>query len=306
MPARTRKASGLRGLSGERIEPPWECWSLQRTQGGSLHAVGFAGTLPLGWALYLPEDWCEDPERRRGAKIPERVAFATKPELAADLVERASGYEIPPAPILADQAYGDSAELRTRLHRAGREYVLSISGATGLFGPETVFAVPDRRRGRGRPPRVARPDRRPRSAAALASSIGPGAFSEIPFRTGPRGRSLSGRFAFIRVFAAHPIQRDHLAPREEWLVVEWPEGAEAPCDYWLSNLGPDAPPERLAQLARLRWVIELDYRQLKGELGLDHYEGRSYAGWHHHCALVTCAHAFLTLDRLCPPARRPA
>jgi SRSO17 transposase len=89
-------------------------------------------------------------------------------------------------------------------------------------------------------------------------------------------------------------------------VVEWPPGAERPSDYWLSNLPADTEPERLGQLARLRWVIELDYRQLKGELGLDHYEGRSYLGWHHHCALVTLAHAFLSEERLCPRARRPA
>ena len=88
--------------------------------------------------------------------------------------------------------------------------------------------------------------------------------------------------------------------------MEWPEGAERPSGLWLSNLPADTPAERLVQLARLRWVVELDYRQLKGELGLDHYEGRSYLGWHHHCALVTLAHAFLTEERLCPQARRPA
>ena len=117
---------------------------------------------------------------------------------------------------------------------------------------------------------------------------------------------MSSRFACLRVVAAHPVERDHEPPRAEWLIIEWPAHEEAPIDYWLSNLPQDASPERLARLARLRWTIELDYRQLKGELGLDHYEGRSYAGFHHHCALVTCAHAFLTLERLSPKARRPA
>lgn len=274
--------------------------------GVSLHAVGFTGTLPLGWALYLPEDWCADPARRRAAKIPERVVFRTKPELAGDLIEAAAGWELPRAPVLADQAYGDSAELRTRLDGQEIPYVLAIGAGTGLFGPKTVFAVPARPLGRGRPPRVPRPDRPPESAEALARALGPGAFSEVAFTTGPRGTARTGRFACVRVAAAHPILRDHQPARGEWLIVEWPEGAEGPSDYWLSNLPADAPAERLAQLARLRWVIELDYRQLKGELGLDHYEGRSYGGWHHHCALVTCAHAFLTTERLCPPARRPA
>src|SRR5439155_21502276 len=120
------------------------------------------------------------------------------------------------------------------------------------------------------------------------------------------GEQVEGRFACVRVVAAHPVSRDHQPPRREWLVIEWPEGEEAPCDYWLSNLAENESPERLARLARLRWQVELDYRQLKGELGLDHYEGRSYLGFHHHCALVTCAHAFLTLERLCPRVPRQA
>lgn len=273
--------------------------------GVSVHAVGWRGTQPVGWALYLPEEWCCDRERRRKAKIPEGVVFRTKPELAAGLIEQAASWEIAPAPVLADQAYGDATSFRTRLHQGGAEYLVAVGPATGLFGPETVFAVPKRRPGRGRPPRVSRPDRAHESAQALAHRLPPDAFVEIAFTTGPRGTARRGRFAFVRVHAAHPILDDHLPPREEWLVVEWPDGAQEPAGYWLSNLPHDTPTQRLAQLARLRWVIELDYRQLKGELGLDHYEGRSYAGWHHHTALVTCAHAFLTLERLSPQARRP-
>src|SRR2546426_695157 len=185
----------------------------------SVHAVGERGTLPLGWALYLPEEWCSDRERRRHAKIPGQLVFQTKPQLAAALVERASGWELPTAPILADCAYGDDTAFRTRLQALEREYVLAVSAQVSVYGPETTFAVPE--------------------------------------RNGGVGRRRSG-----------------------------------------------APP--LAGLAGLRWTIELDYRQLKGELGLDHYEGRSYLGFHHHCALVTCAHAFLTLERLDPKAPRPA
>jgi SRSO17 transposase len=274
--------------------------------GVSLHAVGLEGTLPLGFALYLPEEWTDDPQRRQRAKVPDRVRFATKPELACDMIERASTWQIALAPVLADQAYGDSAELRRRLDGAGVPYVVSIASGTGLYGPETVFAIAARRPGRGRPPSAQRPDRPHRSALDLARALPAEAFRQIAFTTGPGGRERRGRFALVRVVAAHPILRLHLPPRQEWLIVEWPEDAEQPCDFWLSNLPADTPPERLVQLARLRWVVELDYRQLKGELGLDHYEGRSYAGWHHHCALVTLAHAFLTEERLCPHARRPA
>ena len=274
--------------------------------GVSLHAVGWKGTQPVGWALYLPEEWCQDRTRRLRAKIPDQISFRTKPELARELVETVARWHLPRVPVLGDQAYGDSAELRSALDRAGVEYLLSVSPQTGLFGPEATFSVPERRPGRGRPPVVARPDRPPQAAEALVRTLAAQAFCEIAFTTGPRGTPRQGRFAFVRVSAAHPILRDRLAPREEWLVVEWPEGAKGPSDYWLSNLPADTPTQRLAQLARLRWLIELDYRQLKGELGLDHYEGRSYAGWHHHCALVSCAHAFLTEERLCPKARRSA
>ena len=272
----------------------------------SVHAVGERGTLPLGFALYLPEEWCADPERRRKAKIPEQVVFQTKSQLAASLVERASTWELPAAPILADCAYGDNTAFRTGLHSLEREYVVAVSAQVSVYGPETTFAVPARQGPTGPPRSVARPDRKPESVRALAERLPATAWQTLPCRTTPAGKDAEGRFAFVRVVATHPVRADHQPPREEWLIIEWPPGAQAPSDYWLSNLPADTDPQRLARLARLRWTIELDYRQLKGELGLDHYEGRSYPGFHHHCALVTCAHAFLTLERLCPRAQRPA
>jgi len=272
----------------------------------SVHAVGVRGTLPLGWALYLPEEWCDDLPRRRKAKIPDEIVFQTKPELAACLCEQAAVWEIPTAPILADAAYGDDTAFRTRLNEGGLEYAVAVSPQLGVFGPETSFAIPERRGKRGRHPSVARPDRDPESVKALAERLPAEAFKTLPCRTTPAGKEVESRFAFVRVVASHPVLRDHLPPRWEWLIIEWPEGEEAPSDYWLSNLPEDTSRERLARLARLRWQVELDYRQLKGELGLDHYEGRSYRGFHHHTALVTCAHAFLTLERLDPKARRPA
>ena len=272
----------------------------------SLHAVGERGTLPLGFSLYLPEEWCADSERRRAAKIPACVVFKTKPQLASALVERASGWELPAAPLLADCAYGDDTAFRTRLHTLELEYVLAVSAQISVFGPETTFAVPERNGTVGRRRSVARPDHKPESVRALAERLPTRAWKTLPCRTTAVGEDVSSRFAFVRVVATHPVRTDCLPPREEWLIIEWPEGAEAPSDYWLSNLPADVHRERLARLARLRWTVELDYRQLKGELGLDHYEGRSYPGFHHHCALVTCAHAFLTLERLDPKARRPA
>jgi len=152
-----------------------------------------------------------------------------------------------------------------------------------------------------------------RGATASPSRSGrsPSACPPTPSRPSPAappppGAIIHSRFAFVRVVAAHAVTDDHRPPRREWLIIEWPEDHDGPTDYWLSNLPQDTEPERLARLARLRWTIELDYRQLKGELGLDHYKGRSYRGFQHHFALVTRAHAFLTLERMCPKAPRAA
>jgi SRSO17 transposase len=272
----------------------------------SVHAVGAKGTLPLGWRLYLPEEWCDDMARRRKAKIPESIGFQTKPELATAVCERASGWEIPAAPILADVAYGDDSNFRTGLQALGLEYLVAVSPRISVYGPETTFTVPERNGSTGRRRSVARPDRTPESVLTLAKRLPRRAWKTLPCRTTAAGEEVASRFAFVRVVATHPVRNDHQPPREEWLIIEWPTGAEQPCDYWLGNLPTDTPKERLARLARLRWTIELDYRQLKGELGLDHYEGRSYPGFHHHAALVTVAHGFLTLERLDPKAPRPA
>src|SRR2546430_7537694 len=137
----------------------------------SVHAVGERGTLPLGWRLYLPEEWCEDRERRRKAKIPEEVCFQTKPQLAGGLCADAAAWEIPTAPILADSAYGDDTAFRTKLHACQLEYVLAVSAQTAVYGPETTFAVPERRGATGRPRTVARPERKPESVRSLARRL---------------------------------------------------------------------------------------------------------------------------------------
>jgi SRSO17 transposase len=274
--------------------------------GVSLHAVCERATLPLGWELYLPEDWCDDPERRRKAKIPEHVAFQTKPQLGQTLIERASKFEIDLAPVLGDAAYGENTRQRTALDAGGFDYVLSIDPEMTIFPAGTVFAVPERSHGaRGPAPRALQAEEKPVSVERFARSLTDEDFQTVSFR-GKGKQRVRSRFAFQRITAAHPVTRDNQAPREEWLIIEWPEGRNAPSDYWISNLPADTKPERLARLARLRWMIELDYRQLKGELGLDHYEGRSYLGWYHHTALVTTAHAFLTLERQNPKAQRRA
>jgi SRSO17 transposase len=274
--------------------------------GVSVHAVGAKGTAPLGWSLYLPEEWCSDAERRRAAKVPDDVTFKTKPELGGELIERAAEWEIPQAPVLGDCAYGENTDLRRCLDAGGGAYVFSVGPQVAVFAPETRFEVPERKAKTGRPRTRPQPDRNPESIGSLVERLGSQEAQTVAFRDGPDGEPVTSRFVFVRVHASHEWQKRPSPPPEEWLIAEWPEDEEAPTDYWLSNLPADTEPERLARLARMRWKIELDYRQLKGELGLDHYEGRSYLGWHHHTALVTAAHGFLTLERLRPKARRPA
>ncbi len=279
--------------------------------GVSLHAVGGKSTVPLGWALYLPEEWCKDKERRRKAKIPEEIEFQTKPQLGVKLAVRAAGWKVRKAAVLGDSAYGDNTELRDQLHSQGLQYVLSVSPETTVFSAETKFTLPEPRTGPGRKNNHPRPDRDPESIGQLIARLGEKQLKTVTFRDGPNGTYLKSRFMFVRVRAAHHWRAhdgrgrwgktEEIPPREEWLIAEWPKGKPEPTDYWISNLPRSTKPGRLARLARLRWKIELDYRQLKGQLGLDHYEGRSWPGWYHHTALVTAAHGFLTLERLRPP-----
>ena len=244
------------------------------------------------------------------AKIPEEVVFKTKNELGVEFVERAVEWEIPRAPVLGDQAYGDDSKLRERLDRAGSEYVLSVGATAVVFGPETEFEVPERRPG-PRPPTElpasgsrSRVDRR----ADRSSWARLGADGDLPRRT--RRPTARVPFCVLAGSRCEPVagtrsavgQGGQTLPREEWLIPSGPKTttAERLLDLELASRH---QPDRLARLARMRWKIELDYKQLKGELGLDHYEGRSWLGWYHHTALVTAAHGFLTLERLNPFAR---
>ena len=192
--ARTRRGSSVstRGRWGRRATVRSACRCTRSAR---------KGTVPLGWALYLPEEWCEDAERRRKAKIPEEVVFKTKPELAVELVERAAGWEIAKAPILGDCAYGKNTELRERLDDAELEYVLSVSEEVSVFAPETIFEVPaPRNAGSGRQKTRPRPDREPEQIGELIARLGPEHFKTVTFRDGPDGK----RMTIALLFSARP------------------------------------------------------------------------------------------------------
>src|SRR5262249_38470748 len=191
----------------------------------SVHAVGERGTLPLGWSLYLPEEWCDDLERRRKAKIPDEVCFRTKPQLAGDLCERAAGWEVPAAPILADSACGDDTAFRTDLQEAELEYVVAVRAETSVYGPETPFVVPPREGTTGRPRTVARPDRKPESVRALAERLPTQTWRRLPCRTTP-GEDGSSRFAFVRVLGPNPVRNRHHEPRGGGPILDRPATRE--------------------------------------------------------------------------------
>jgi len=271
--------------------------------GVSLHAAGERHTMPLGWALYLPADWIDDPERCRRAKVPAGTRFRTKHELALELVDTICEWRIDTAPVLGDQAYGDSTELRLALAEREMTYCMNVTRSLGLYAPDTDFATPARASRRGPGPSKLRADRAPCSAEQIGQSATD--TRELVYRTTSRDEELTGVFSFHRVRAAKTLRDRGEAPAEEWLIVQHPHASHDRFEYWLCNLPQDTDPCELAELARMRWTIELDYKQLKGHLGLNHFEGRSWAGWHKHCTLVTVAHAWLTEQRLDPKAQRP-
>ena len=246
----------------------------------------------------------ERPEQRRAkAHLPDHERHRPKWELALECLDELAEWEIAPVPVLADAGYGEITDFRTGLEERELEYVVQVKGTTSAFAEHVAPETPDYP-GRGRPP-AARYREQPSSLRTLALEAGEGRLVEVAWRERP----LSARFLALRVRPANVKLRraaggGKLALR--WLVCEWPEGAAEPVKYWLANLDEDTDLERLVHLAKLRWRIEHDYRELKDALGLDHFEGRSFRGWHHHVTLVSVAHAFLTLERLNPKARAAA
>jgi SRSO17 transposase len=273
--------------------------------GVSISAVTAQASCPIDWRLYLPEQWDDDP-RREACRVPGDVGHEPKWKLALDMIDELVGWGIQAPPVLGDAAYGDITEFRLGLEEREISYVLDVKGTTSAL-PETARPQRSAYKGSGRPP--APRYRRPFSCLAeLAKAADPEAWVEVGWREGTRG-PMHSRFLALRVRPAN-VKLRHANPDGElpvrWLLAEWPTGKDAPTDYWLSNLPADTPIGRLVELAKLRWRVEQDYRELKDALGLDHFEGRSYPGWHHHVTLVCVAHGFLTTEKLRRPPQRVA
>jgi SRSO17 transposase len=261
----------------------------------SLHQVGEQGNTVLGWRLYLPESWAKDPKRRHEARIPDDVVFKTKWQLSLDIIDHVRAWGSPNRIVVADGGYGDTTEFREELEARQLPYVVGVSPMTGVWTQPPQAKIPHYR-GRGGPAtRYRYGNQRPISArdAALQAK----GWKTIRWRQGTKGW-LESRFVTLRVQPSHGFVHGQPPHQEVWLLIEWPESEKEPTKYFLGDLPASYKLRRLVQLAKCRWKIEQDYQQLKEELGLDHYEGRSWTGWHHHTTLVMLAHAFLTLEML--------
>jgi SRSO17 transposase len=251
--------------------------------------------LPLSYRLYLPEEWTEDKARRKGAGVPKQIAFATKGEMARTQIEAALAAGVPRGPVLIDAGYGDEAALRDWLRARELVYAAGIRPATAVWYDEYQPAPAPVQPGRGRPRTRVMCDEThtPISVKALAEALPPSRYRTLTWRAGTQ-TSLRSRFARVRVRAAHANR-----PRpEEWLLIEWPKGQAEPTRYFLSTLPEDISFKALVATVKMRWRIERDYRELKQEVGLGHYEGRNWRGFHHHASLCIAAYGFLMLERL--------
>jgi SRSO17 transposase len=282
--------------------------------GVSINAACEDASCPLNWRLFIPKEWDEDSkfnrERREKAKLPEDVHHVEKWRQALAMIDELISWGIKPPPILGDGAYGDTTELRTGLEERELEYVLDVKGTTSAYREDVKPSQPPKGEGRGRPPGLRYRDD-PSSLKELALAAGKNAAVMVTWREGTRGK-MNSRFLALRVRPANIELRRHAHKNGEelpvrWLICEWPSKEAEPTKYWLSNLPADTTLKQLVRLAKMRFRIEQDYRELKDALGLDHFEGRTYRGWNHHVTLVSVAQAFLTLERRRrPPARAAA
>ena len=271
----------------------------------SLSLASAEASLPVSWRLYLPEAWAEDAVRRTTAKVPEDVAFRTKPQIALDQIAALAGdASVPRGVVLTDAGYGNDTGFRNAIADLGLDYVAGILSSTSVWAPGMEPLPPIANPpGLGRPGKRLRrtPEHRPLSVKGLAESLGPQAFQRVAWRQGTTPQPLCSRFAALRLRPAHHDWKRSTPWPEAWLLIEWPDGEDEPSKYWLSNLPAETSLKRLVYLAKLRWLIERDYRELKQELGLGHYEGRGWPGFHHHAALAVAAYGFLLIERLAIP-----
>ena len=264
----------------------------------SLSVANHHASLPVAYRLYLPEDWAADSKRRRKTGVPEDVVFKTKPEIALEQIAAACKAGLPRGVVLMDAGYGCNTDLRTGVSALGLRYVAGILPNTSVWTSGVGPLPPKKWSGQGRPPKLIRRDAKhqPVSVKQLALGLPKRAWRTIRWREGT-AEWLSSRFARVRVRAAHRDYNLTESRPEEWLLIEWPKGEEAPTKYWFATLPQDIAFRSLVDITKLRWHIERDYQELKQEVGLGHFEGRGWRGFHHHATLCIAAYGFLISER---------
>jgi SRSO17 transposase len=268
----------------------------------SLHLAGANGSGCIAMRLYLPEEeWASNKQRRSAAGVPEEVQFRTKWEIALAQLDTALAAGVGRHVVLADAGYGEATEFRTGVEERGLHYVVGISGVPTIWRPGVTPFVP-RTANVGRPATRPKAKQEPVSLSDFARELSAKMFRIVSWREGSKGRQ-SGRFYATRVYSAERhTKKTRPALKPVWLVVEDTGEVKRPFKFYFSNLPESTPIKRLVSLIKLRWRVERDYQELKGEIGLDHFEGRTWRGFHHHATLCAVAHGFLALRRaLFPP-----
>ena len=272
----------------------------------SLHVAGESTSGCIGMRLYLPDEWASDRDRCRAAGVPDSVVTRPKWKIALDLIDQAQSWDVPKLPVLADGAYGDCTDFREALDQRELPYVLRVAKTTRFWLPGTGPVPAEQRAdGQGRPrTRWTDGDHSPQTVLEIAQGVGRSAYRLVTWREGSRGKQRS-RIAAVRVRCAHRHRHGRPPGKEEWLICEWPSDAKQPTRFWLSTLPKNTPLKSLVWFAMLRWRIERDYQEMKQEIGLDHFEGRGWRGFHHHATLCAVAHGFLALQRALFPPEPP-
>jgi len=268
----------------------------------SLSVANSNASLPVAYRLYLPQEWTNDSSRLRKAGVPADIAFKTKHEIALEQLRWACAAGLPRGVVVMDAGYGNNSDLRAAVTALGLPYVTGIQSNTTVWADGMGPLPPKPWSGRGRPPKRLRRDARhwPVSVKDLALELPKRAWRTIEWREGS-AQPLSSRFARVRVRAARRDERRHEMRPQEWLLIEWPKDESEPTKYFLSTLPDDIAFNRLVYLAKLRWRIERDYQELKQEVGLGHFEGRGWRGFHHHATLCIAAYGFLISERATIP-----
>jgi SRSO17 transposase len=264
----------------------------------SLSVANWTASLPVAYQLYLPEAWTKDPKRQRQAGVPEPIGFRTKAQIALQQIREAVEASVRRGVVLADAGYGNDGQFRAGLTEFGLQYVVGVQSSMTVWAPGTHPLPAKPWSGQGRPTKLLRRDsaHRPVSAQQLAATLPYSAWKTITWREGKQ-RPLQSRFATVRIRPAHRDYWQAEPHPEEWLLVEWPSGESEPTKYWLSTLSPATKLKNMVRLAKHRWIIERDYQELKQELGLGHFEGRGWRGFHHHATLCIAAYGFLVAER---------